>query len=104
MHIDIVADAPSFREKQAGVTQPMSRNLTQSATFNCEAQGYPEPTVHWYKDGQPLNFQRDPDLVDQASTIKVKNLQISDSGSYECRVSNERGTINYFFNLLVKGE
>lgn len=83
--------------------QQVVRNLTQSVTFNCEATGYPAPNIEWFKDGQPMNYIR-PNLVVGGYTMKLKNLQSTDTGHYKCQVRNEKGDVFYTYSLVVKGK
>ena len=60
--------------------------FTQPATFHCKAQGYPQPTVQWYKDENVLEGKSGPALVFDAT-------KISDRGFYHCVVTNSEGEL-----------
>ncbi|KAK8785508.1 hypothetical protein V5799_008125 [Amblyomma americanum] len=49
----------------------------------CSANGLPEPTISWFKDGKPLNMTG-------PSLTKVK-VTPQDSGFYQCRAENRAG-------------
>lgn len=49
--------------------------------MRCKATGYPTPQYQWVKDGAAL-----PDGVDEELTFDSADM--SDSGKYECIVSN----------------
>lgn len=63
--------------------QPKSRpvRVGGSVTLRCKATGYPAPQYQWVKDGAEL-----PDGVDEELTFDC--VKMSDSGKYECIVSN----------------
>lgn len=65
----------------------------------CDVEGYPEPEVHWLKDGALLNNERR-----SHTTLKVLNLSKKDNGQYTCVATNRLGSRNFTFNVQVIGE
>ena len=83
------------------------RERGQTVSFNCTADGFPQPTIVWRKDGQLIiigNTRRNirstggssgfrsqdiPGVLQITSTLTITGLRGSDSGSYSCRADNE---------------
>ena len=55
-----------------------------TVTFNCSAQGGPDNTYQWQKDGEDLMNETD-------TTLTVSNISAVNGGSYTCVVSNAAG-------------
>ena len=75
-----------------------------SVSLTCEAIGAPIPIVRWYKDGKiyerPHEGQRSGPYDYQ---LEFNELDVTDSGSYMCNVSNAFGFLTYTYNITVKG-
>ena len=63
--------------------QPKSQHTRfgRSVTFRCKAQGFPNPQHQWYKDSVII-----PDGIGEE--LYIAHVEMSDSGTYECIVSN----------------
>lgn len=71
-------------------------------SLTCEAIGKPTPTVTWYKDGKI--YERSHQILGPYDYhLEFNGLEIADSGSYMCNVSNAFGFLTYTYNLTVKG-
>lgn len=70
--------------------------------LTCEATGKPTPTVTWYKDGK-IYERSHQTLGPYDYHLGFNGLEIADSGSYMCNVSNAFGFLTYTYNLTVKG-
>ena len=70
--------------------------------LTCEAVGKPTPIVTWYKDGKiyERSGQR-PGPYDYQ--LEFNELDVTDSGSYMCNVSNAFGFLTYTYNITVEG-
>ncbi|XP_073239423.1 fibroblast growth factor receptor 3-like isoform X3 [Porites lutea] len=71
--------------------------------LTCEAIGKPTPIVTWYKDGKIYERFHDgqkPGPHDYQ--LEFNGLDIADSGSYMCNVSNELGFLTLTYNLTVQ--
>lgn len=73
-----------------------SKNLVEDDALNltCKAEGYPTPTVTWFKDGQVLNnttdrvsFTNYGDVIN--ASVKITKMQFEDAGEYSCEAINE---------------
>ena len=74
----------------------------KSVGLTCEAVGKPTPIVTWYKDGKiyERSGQR-PGPYDYQ--LEFNELDVTDSGSYMCNVSNAFGFLTCTYNITVKG-
>ena len=98
----------AFSEKPKFVFPDLMRNtkkeLLAGDKFNltCEAVGKPTPIVTWYKDSKiyERSGQR-PGPYDYR--LELKWLDVTDSGSYMCNVSNALGFLTFTYNLTVQG-
>ena len=79
----------------------VTKHKGQNVTFNCTADGVPQPVIVWRKNGQfLLNMSRvtivssqesngfDTNYIPVTSVITIKNLRGNDNGSYSCRADN----------------
>ena len=88
-----------FRHRQ--IALPVGNTLK----LDCSAEGYPSPTVRWYKNGQPFKERRGSSLhLDRAFVLALKDVVPSDTGKYTCNVSNDFGWINHSYYVDVHGK
>ena len=53
--------------------------------YVCESTGFPDPTLTWYFNGEPVPN----DIVTvNGNQLVISSLQVANSGVYECVVSN----------------
>ena len=82
------------------------RPVNSTVRLKCRAIGNPLPQIRWEKDGHDIvesgEYGRDDSK--QKWTLKLRNLQESDSGDYKCIVSNLHGVINFTYSLEVIGK
>lgn len=70
----------------------------------CKAVGTPEPIIIWEKDNHQLILSSEVNsvlFVDLRGTLKIKDLKLTDSGTYKCIAKNLAGEAIKAFNLLV---
>ncbi|CAB0014680.1 unnamed protein product [Nesidiocoris tenuis] len=82
---------PRITEHPADLTVPRH----EPATLYCKAEGYPEPTVTWYKDGEPLAPAAHRVLLPAGSLffLRVSNgRKDNDAGTYWCVASSVAGS------------
>ncbi|OON15224.1 immunoglobulin domain protein [Opisthorchis viverrini] len=74
--------------------------------LKCRVQGERDPDIRWYKDGQPINPERHPNVEISSgvkrSQLRVRNVQLSDSGNYSCIGSSENAELSKW--VYVTGE
>ena len=69
--------------------------LGSDAVLTCSHNGNPVPTVAWFKDGSVV---RDgpkysvSTVSDTVNTLPIYNVQPADLTSYQCHLSNKRGS------------
>ncbi|GLG97376.1 Protein sidekick [Gryllus bimaculatus] len=69
----------------------------------CQSVGTPEPTQQWKKDNEPLHISQQPRAhIIPDGTLLLSNVQRSDQGDYNCRVSNEHGSDQITYQLIVQ--
>ncbi|XP_068223029.1 cell adhesion molecule Dscam1-like isoform X2 [Palaemon carinicauda] len=61
------------------------------ATFNCSPEGFPQDTITWLKDGEPLEVSDRVRVVRERSVV-IEDVRRDDRGMYQCLVSNLEGT------------
>ncbi|KAI7807273.1 putative contactin-4-like [Triplophysa rosa] len=67
--------------------------------WECKANGKPQPVYRWLKNGQPL-VPQDRIHVD-GGRIAIFNIDLMDSGMYQCLAENENGIIYASAELKV---
>lgn len=71
-------------------------------TIGCKVDGYPQPTVNWYKDGrimEPTNRV----YIDDDNTLHVFGALPSDAGAYKCLARNEHSEAFEENSIRVEG-
>ncbi|KAL4231968.1 Fibroblast growth factor receptor-like 1 [Mactra antiquata] len=106
---DITKDGvkPQFIEQdKMERNQAIVRPVGSSIRLRCRANGNPLPVVRWRKDGQEtLHFSEEVSEGDRKKwTLKLRDLQETDSGNYQCVVSNRHGVINFTYSVEVIGQ
>ncbi|XP_053575699.1 immunoglobulin superfamily DCC subclass member 3-like [Bombina bombina] len=81
--------------------QSISQNLGGNATFHCMAQGVPEPTLLWLKNGKHLSQGENIILSSNNSTLTIVQVSSSDEALYQCIAENTAGTNQASSRLAV---
>ena len=77
--------------------------LGQDVTLECAANGVPQPSVSWLRDGREL----DTGLLDSRfirtghGSLTIKNMQLEDEGGYQCRAENSEDSLDTGLELAV---
>ncbi|XP_078358651.1 fibroblast growth factor receptor-like 1 isoform X2 [Oculina patagonica] len=101
----LVRTAPRFTASP----EKLARNLLafpvgNSVKLDCSADGYPRPTVRWYKDGALFQKRKGGSrlyLSPWTLLLTMKDLVPTDTGTYTCNVSNPYGWINHTYEVDV---
>ncbi|XP_034265503.1 hemicentin-1 isoform X1 [Pantherophis guttatus] len=70
-------------------------------SLECQADGIPQPTVTWMKDGQLLANERRVEILKEGYGLQLKNAQVSDTGRYVCVAVNVAGLADKKYDLSV---
>ncbi|NXY03846.1 NCAM1 protein, partial [Pteruthius melanotis] len=96
----IVNVPPSVRARQS--TMNATANLSQSVTLACDADGFPEPTVTWTKDGESVEEVEDEDKYSfnyDGSELVIHRVDKSDEAEYICIAENKAGEADATIHL-----
>ncbi len=86
--------------------------LPANATIlECQAEGFPTPTIQWFRDGQPLEVTERLSIEttvlesgDVSSVVRVEGPGLSDMGYYTCAAENPLGNDTLPVLLTVYGK
>ncbi|CAH1125665.1 unnamed protein product [Ceutorhynchus assimilis] len=84
---------PTFIARPRAAVVVEGRNLS----LDCAANGNPNPTVTWLKDGFAIDMN-DLDsrfsLVGSTSSLRITRIQEQDGGTYQCRAENREDSLD----------
>ena len=73
----------------------------ETVTLPCEAKGFPQPVITWYKDERLIEEDRKHfgknDLI-------LKESEFKDRGFFTCKAENLLGIAEVSTNVTVKGK
>lgn len=87
------------RDKKPRFSMKLSNQVAMSGTkvrLTCTVFGYPEPQVHWIKDGRKLNFfgpRHYCKMENGIAILELTNAAPEDSGIYCCVAENIHGRV-----------
>lgn len=94
--------SPRFTNPDKMKKQKIIRPVNSSLRLRCKATGNPRPQITWMKDEHNLYHG---DLGRRSSwTLRLPDLQQTDSGHYTCVVWNRLGSINFTYHIQVIGK
>ncbi|ODN02108.1 Follistatin-related protein 5 [Orchesella cincta] len=77
----------------------------QEVSMECRAQGEPLPAVRWLKNDNPVIPSKDKyTIAGDGITLKVKDINFSDTAAYTCSAQNEAGKRIDISSLVVIDE
>ena len=65
-----------------------------SVTFSSDANGVPEPTFSWTKDGSAVTANDRISLSAENKHLTITNVNRTENGEYRCVATNSVGTVN----------
>lgn len=88
--------------------EPMNNittTLGQTAELHCKVSGNPPPTVRWLKNDAPV--VQEPRRISFRATsygsrLRIRNLDTTDTGYFQCVATNSRRTVSTTGVLFVK--
>ncbi|MFN7429764.1 MAG: GC-type dockerin domain-anchored protein [bacterium] len=69
---------------------PISTCASPAATFTTSASGTPPFTYQWRRNGTPIDPQANASAA--TATLTIPSVQVGDSGSYDCTITNACGS------------
>ena len=89
-----------------------AENESAIASYTCQADGEPLPTISWYFNGDPLGpfnttkymFTSRPFAKSVMSVLNIRDLELSDVGTYTCNATNVVSSDTSSGVLTVNGE
>ncbi|XP_017067470.1 basement membrane-specific heparan sulfate proteoglycan core protein isoform X10 [Drosophila eugracilis] len=89
-------ERPSLKIESAP-QEPLT--IGSPTSLYCSVEGIPTPTVEWVRvDGQPLSPRH---KIEGPGYMVIEDIQIADSGDYECRAKNTVGEASAVANIVV---
>ncbi|XP_069331122.1 roundabout homolog 2 isoform X4 [Eulemur rufifrons] len=90
---DVLTDRPPPIILQGPANQTLAVDGT--ALLKCKATGDPLPVIGWLKEGFTF-LGRDPRAtIQEQGTLQIKNLRISDTGTYTCVATSSSGETSW---------
>ncbi|XP_052770659.1 fibroblast growth factor receptor 3-like isoform X4 [Mya arenaria] len=112
---------PAFSRKK-DYSDYVSGSATKSVTLDCDAIGYPDANITWYRTTklsngipepnvpykpnmrqtglQPINYSNSK-YKKEGWKLTIEDIALEDKGNYTCIVANELGSINWNFTVEV---
>ena len=72
-----------------------------SVTFSSDANGIPEPTFSWTKDGCAVTADNRISLLADNKQLSLTNVNRTDSGEYKCVAHNSLDTVYSNADMLT---
>ena len=87
---------------------PVNNTVVKSNRFylDCPVSGIPRPKVIWYKDGEVVSPDLDPNLrvLADGRRLEVVGARVTDAGLYKCVGENVAGKTEKDFDVDVHGK
>ena len=71
-------------------------------TLTCSAEGTPQPSVSWNKNGESLK-SKDRVSISSDGTLVIRNTVVTDTGSYMCSAASLVGETYQVSSVVVRG-
>ena len=76
-------------------------NESGNASFQCEAEGNPEPKITWLKQNSSL--PADKRVISSRGGVMITDVKSQDEGMYTCVAGNILGEVASSATLSVQG-
>ncbi|XP_051053350.1 neural cell adhesion molecule 1 isoform X11 [Phodopus roborovskii] len=102
--IQVIVNVPPTVQARQSIVNATA-NLGQSVTLVCDADGFPEPSMSWTKDGEPIENEEEDDdkhiFSDDSSELTIRNVDKNDEAEYVCIAENKAGEQDASIHLKV---
>ncbi|XP_045139517.1 neural cell adhesion molecule 1 [Echinops telfairi] len=100
--IQVIVNVPPTVQARQSVVNATA-NLSQSVTLVCDAEGFPEPTMSWTKDGEQIEEEEDEKYFfsDDSSELTIREVVKDDEAEYVCIAENKAGEQDAAVHLKV---
>lgn len=75
----------------------------QIVFLDCQAEGYPSPTIKWFRDGAEIQSEGRYKIFSNG-TLQLQEARQDDAGIYECVAGSSAGFKRAESSVIVKGE
>uniref|UniRef100_A0A8C0LMV1 Roundabout guidance receptor 2 n=1 Tax=Canis lupus dingo TaxID=286419 RepID=A0A8C0LMV1_CANLU len=90
---DVLTDRPPPIILQGPANQTLAVDGT--ALLKCKATGDPLPVISWLKEGFTFLGRDSRATIQEQGTLQIKNLRISDTGTYTCVATSSSGETSW---------
>ncbi|XP_036114244.1 neural cell adhesion molecule 1 isoform X2 [Molossus molossus] len=100
--IQVIVNVPPTVQARQSIVNATA-NLGQSVTLVCDAEGFPEPTMSWTKDGEQVENEEDDKYFfsDDSSELTIRKVDKNDEAEYVCIAENKAGEQDASIHLKV---
>ncbi|XP_059786455.1 neural cell adhesion molecule 1 isoform X10 [Balaenoptera ricei] len=100
--IQVIVNVPPTVQARQSIVNATA-NLGQSVTLVCDAEGFPEPTMSWTKDGEQIENEEDEKYLfsDDSSELTIRKVDKNDEAEYVCIAENKAGEQDASIHLKV---
>ncbi|XP_058145240.1 neural cell adhesion molecule 1 isoform X3 [Dasypus novemcinctus] len=100
--IQVIVNVPPTVQARQSIVNATA-NLGQSVTLVCDAEGFPEPTMSWTKDGEQIENEEDEKYIfsDDSSELTIRKVDKNDEAEYICIAENKAGEQDASIHLKV---
>ncbi|XP_053415690.1 hemicentin-2 [Nycticebus coucang] len=103
-HVEVLIPPSISKDDPSGEVgvKEVKTKVNSTLTLECECWAVPPPTIHWYKDGQPVTPSQRLQVLGEGRLLQIQPTQVSDSGRYLCIATNMAGEDDQDFNVLIQ--
>ena len=94
---------PNIEEQSS---EEIISNPGQSVTLECKSTGYPEPKAVWLKNEVEVAPSDGIKITSKNNvhSLAIKSITIDDDAEYFCQISNQHGSAEAIFSIIVEDE
>ena len=90
-------------EKTAEFDRQVIAKAGDTVRLNCPVKSDPDPIFSWFKDDESIHQGWDRFRI-LTKGLRIKNIEVEDSGIYQCRATNGFGSVDVEYVVFVKGK